>query len=197
VAAHQRERLLTSTAVAVCEHGYSSLTVQQILDRAEMSRATFYEYFENKQACVIAAYQAAFDRLSREIFRACGSRQSWPEGVVAALDSALDFVVDSPYQARLLTSYALSTDPHIAPCVFAMQDHLAALLRTGRERSRGPLMQLDLIEQALVGATLSIVAGRLMNDELERIPDLKPELAELILTPYMGPGEAKRLALAA
>jgi AcrR family transcriptional regulator len=197
VAAHQRERLLAAAAAAVAEHGHSSLTVQHVVARAGMSRSTFYEHFENKHACVLAAYSAAFDRLLSVITRACASRQEWPEGAAAAICAALDFTTESSTQAGLLVSNALATDPQFAPSVVATQDHLAALLRTGREHCTGLPATLDLTEQALVGATMAIVAGRLMNDELDRIPQLKPELVELILTPYIGKDEARRLALAA
>src|SRR5207245_95741 len=43
VVGHQRERLLSGAARALAEHGYASLTVEQVIEQAGVSRATFYE----------------------------------------------------------------------------------------------------------------------------------------------------------
>ena len=49
------------------EIGYSELSVQDVLDRAGVSRPTFYEQFENKEDCFLAAFDAAAARLRERI----------------------------------------------------------------------------------------------------------------------------------
>src|SRR5438067_613553 len=52
----QRGRLLFAIAQVVAERGYAAATVADIVDRASVSRSTFYEQFPDKEACFIAAF---------------------------------------------------------------------------------------------------------------------------------------------
>jgi AcrR family transcriptional regulator len=53
----QRARLLHAATEAVAELGYVKTTVADILARAGVSRATFYQLFRDKEDCFIAAYE--------------------------------------------------------------------------------------------------------------------------------------------
>ncbi len=44
-----RQRLLESLLALIVERGYEKVTVQDILDRAEAGRATFYQHFRSKE----------------------------------------------------------------------------------------------------------------------------------------------------
>lgn len=54
-----RERLLTAVTDAIADRGYHATTVAEVIAYAGVSRATFYEHFADKDACVLAAYQQA------------------------------------------------------------------------------------------------------------------------------------------
>src|SRR5204862_880215 len=53
----QRARLLQAATEAVAELGYVKTTVADILARAGVSRATFYQLFSDKEHCFNAAYR--------------------------------------------------------------------------------------------------------------------------------------------
>src|SRR6187402_117268 len=63
VRAVQRERLLAAMLRATAQLGYREVSVQDVLDRAGVSRPTFYEHFENKEDCFLAAFETTADRL--------------------------------------------------------------------------------------------------------------------------------------
>src|SRR5439155_6906652 len=54
----QRARLLHAATQAVAEQGYVKTTVADILRRAGVSRATFYQLFSDKEDCFQAALKA-------------------------------------------------------------------------------------------------------------------------------------------
>ena len=56
VSAVQRERLLVAMLRAASELGYRETNVQDVIDRAGVSRPTFYEHFANKEDCFLAAF---------------------------------------------------------------------------------------------------------------------------------------------
>ena len=64
----QRSRLLAGAVGAIEELGYANTTVEHITSRARVSRRTFYELFENREACLRALFDDVWARSSR----------SWP-----------------------------------------------------------------------------------------------------------------------
>jgi AcrR family transcriptional regulator len=63
VADHQRRRLAVAVAELAHESGMAGLTVTSIVDRARVSRKTFYDFFENRDACADYAAELAVDHL--------------------------------------------------------------------------------------------------------------------------------------
>jgi AcrR family transcriptional regulator len=63
VADYQRRRLAAAVAEVAHERGMAGATVSAIVDRAHVSRKTFYEFFENRDACADYAAELATDYL--------------------------------------------------------------------------------------------------------------------------------------
>src|SRR5680860_515598 len=99
----QCARILEATCVAIAEEGgYANTTVTDILDRAGMSNKTFYEHFDNKDACVVAAFRVYGDRLAAELASAWPDPAPWPERVRATLAALLAFGEQAPSPLRFL-----------------------------------------------------------------------------------------------
>jgi AcrR family transcriptional regulator len=193
---NQRLRLVAGVARAMAEHGYAHLTVEHVIEAAGVSRTTFYEHFDNKQEAVLLAHDVVFERFLGSLVRACNSEREWPLKVKGAIGTTIAFAVAEPEQAQLLALDALAADVDVTRRVLASNDHLAGLLSAGRQHDPRGADLPDLTEKALVGAVSAIIAGRLMNGEAERLPELEPELVQLVLTPYVGAEEATRVARA-
>lgn len=193
---NQRKRLFAGAARAVAEHGYVQVSVGHVIEHAGVSRSTFYEHFENKQACFGAAHEDAFDRLMTVLVNACVGRPDWPAKLVAAIDAAIDFAVASPEVARLLLFETLAGEPELGRQVLDSNELLTGLLRNGREQSPQAVSLPEVTERALVGAATAVIGSRLLAGRVDLLPELKPELVHLMLIPYVGSEEARRLAAA-
>ena len=72
---HERRRLRTrqlliqSTLQLVLEEGYEAISIQDITDRADLGRGTFYIHFKDKEEVVWDAFQDIFQDLEREAHR--------------------------------------------------------------------------------------------------------------------------------
>jgi AcrR family transcriptional regulator len=195
VVAHQRERLLDATARAMAEEGYAELTVRSLIDKAGVSRRTFYQLFEDKDACVLAAHERAFGRVSKTIVAACRTQAAWPDRVGAAVARALDFAVESPDDAQLVVvACHTASEPKLASRGHAAHEKLADLLRTGRRQAEVAHTPPELTEQAVIGAAMAVVGARFLKGEAAELPALGPELTQVILTPFLGDEEAHRVA---
>src|ERR1700739_1664107 len=79
VARSQRERLLAAMTDAVAELGYTATPVSEVIERAGVSRKTFYVHFRDRRDCLVAAYEQAaarmLDRLDSAGGRGPGERR--------------------------------------------------------------------------------------------------------------------------
>ena len=72
---HERRRLRTrnlliqTTLQLVLEKGYETITIQDITDRADLGRGTFYIHFKDKEEVVWSAFQEIFQELEQEAHR--------------------------------------------------------------------------------------------------------------------------------
>jgi AcrR family transcriptional regulator len=189
-----RERLVSAVAKAAAEQGYARLTVDQILRYAGVPRATFDAHFESKEQGLIAAQDAFFDRLWLDVIAACDGPGRWPFKVRAAVAAILTSLVEASALARVFAIEAAAASLAAAERQFAALDQFATLLRDGRHRYPDAASLPDATERALVGGIASIISAHLLMEDPQAIPGLEGQLVELVLIPYVGEGEARRVA---
>jgi AcrR family transcriptional regulator len=191
VLANQRRRLLAAAALAVVEVGCGDLTVQAITSRAQISRVTFYQLFERKADCLLAAFDQALEDLLAALAGACSTQRRWPQSVIAAVGAAVDFAIASPAEAGLLSAGAF--EPELAPRARGASRALAKMLGDARPAPDGEGPLPAITEELLVGGAGSVIAAQLAAGDRAALAGLAPQLAQLLLAPYLGAAEAARL----
>src|SRR5579862_5111118 len=73
----QRAKLLDAMVTVVAEKGYESATVADAVKLAKVSRGTFYDLFESKEACLAAAYRLGLDVLTARVNEAVKHARDW------------------------------------------------------------------------------------------------------------------------
>jgi AcrR family transcriptional regulator len=194
VAANQRVRILAAVATVIAEEGYWGLTVEQVIDLAGVSRSTFYVHFENKQEAALAAHELIFERYLAALAAACGAQAEWPLKVNAALGATVDFATARPRQSQMLSTGSLHADAVLAERVASSHERIATLLAGLRPHSPNAADLPASTERFLVSAIASVLAARLLGDQVGDLGSLRIELVELTLIPYFGASEAARLA---
>ena len=84
VAHNQRERLIAGLATAVAEHGYQAVTITHITKEAKVSRRVFYENFEGKEECFLAAFEVVVGHIRELAGEAVAPVEDWPHRAIAA-----------------------------------------------------------------------------------------------------------------
>jgi hypothetical protein len=56
---------------------------------------------------------------------------------------------------------------------------------------------MEVRDQALIGGVATLIVRRLNAGATDRLPELLPDLVELVLAPYLGREEARRIAASA
>ncbi|HET9153224.1 MAG TPA: TetR/AcrR family transcriptional regulator [Solirubrobacterales bacterium] len=196
VARNQRERLIAGLAEAVAENGYAGTTIAHITRHAAVSRRTFYEHFNSKDECFVAAYDTVMAELRQRVDQAFNQEEEWPQAVRAGIAAMLEFLTAEPHLARLSMVEALVAGPVVVERYDEAIQGLVPYFEAGRKgRSAEVLAGLSpSTEEALVGGMVSLISRRIFADRTEELEPLLPDLVEFALTPYLGSAEAAKVA---
>ena len=182
----QRERILLSMAAIVAKRGYKGSTVELVVKRARVSRATFYQHFENREACLLAVFDAAEEEATRQILAAAAEATDWPGEVRAGIAAFLDYVVANPTLARTCLVESVTAGPAgTARYDEAMRAPVPALAR-GRELRGADTTLPDTLEDSIIGGISWMVHQRLLHAELDQVPGLLAAILRFALAPYLG-----------
>jgi AcrR family transcriptional regulator len=193
VAEIQRSRLLAGALGAIEDVGYPEATVAQITARARVSRRTFYELFDNREACLLALIEDFVGRMERELATANLQGLTWRERVRAGLELILCLLDREPALARVCVLQALRAGPLVLEHRRETLGRLAAVLDEGRDEGSRAGEWTPLTAEGLVGAAFWIVSGRVaQRDRREPLVGLLGELMGMIALPYLGAATARR-----
>jgi AcrR family transcriptional regulator len=102
-------------AQVVAEKGYAPTTVADIVDRASVSRTTFYEQFPDKEACFLAAFDFGVEYVLGRMLEAWEQHgaedHDWREHVRSDLTTYLRELASEPAFARALHVESLAAGP--------------------------------------------------------------------------------------
>lgn len=193
VAQNQRERLLDAIAECLHERGYEKSTVSAVSRQARVSKSDFYRHFESKDTCFVAAYDDSVERVRTEALAACAGRRDWADGVCEALAAVLAFLASEPARASMLLVEGLRAGPDIYDRFQRGVQSFVAQLADGAPgpASSGPAP--EAIDEAVVGGVASLLGRRVLAGETEQLERFFPDVAEFVLAPYVGTGEARRI----
>jgi AcrR family transcriptional regulator len=186
IQAVQRERMLAAMLDAVAELGYRDLTVQDVLGRAGISRPTFYEQFEDKEDCFLAAFDASVARL-RERLEAAARRAGshWRDSLRAGLEELLRFIDEEPEAARTVIVEARASSPAGLRRRDELLDSFAGCI--------DDLVRDELVEPpsaiaaaGVVGGIESVLYSRLQRGETADLESLTPSLMYFAVLTYAG-----------
>jgi len=97
----QRAKLLDAMVRIVAEKGYEAATVADAVRLARVSRGTFYELFESKEACLAAAYRLGLEVLAGRVSEAVRDAPDWRQELRLGLRAYLRTLDEEPLFARV------------------------------------------------------------------------------------------------
>jgi AcrR family transcriptional regulator len=188
----QRGRLLAAAVEVVCEVGYAGMSMARVTSRAGVSRGTFYELFEDREDCFLAAFDDAVARIAVVAAAAYEHERRWGEKVRAGVSALLVFIGDQRGLGSLLVVDALSAGPRVLERRAQCLDTLTSIIDQGRLEVKGSRLPPPLTAEGVVGAVLGVLHARLLERDDGSLVELCNELMALIVLPYLGPAAARK-----
>jgi AcrR family transcriptional regulator len=171
----QRARLLLAARRVVAGEGYARMSVERVVARAGVSRKTFYDVFENREDCFIAAFDDAIAHARRIVCAAYDAQGEprqpgrWRERIRAGLAALLGLLEDEPELRTVCVVEALGAGPRVLEHRTRVVQALIAAVDEGRKEARKD--PPPLAAEGVVGAVLAVIHAR----ALQAGPPVAPE----------------------
>jgi AcrR family transcriptional regulator len=184
VADSQRTRLMAALTELMAEHGYAAVRLAELVTRAGVSKATFYEHFADKEQCMLAAYDEYLRTLIAAIVPAAQEDTPLLKDFVRSVVTRYLTVIERDLTAARAFFVELeSAGPEARTRLRVERQAFIALVAGGHQHSRArdpSLAPLPTIAyEAIVDAAREIVRDRL---DTEPEPNLKALIPDLTLT---------------
>ena len=182
----QRRRLYAAAAGVFAGVGYADATAEAIAREAGMSKATFYEHFDNKEDCIVALHDAATTAVL-EAMRRTGDDYAGPDSagrVRAVIHTFLEVLAAFPDEAQTLLVEIIGAGPRAAERRDAVVQDFASLIdqenATAHERFGVARLQSPDDSYAIVGAIVELAVRQMRHGRPEDPMDLLPVVERLI-----------------
>jgi AcrR family transcriptional regulator len=188
VRAIQRERLIVAMLNAAADLGYLETNVQDVIDRAGVSRPTFYEHFSNKEDCFLAAFDSSAQRLRKKVESAVRKGGDvWRDRVRYGLEALLRFASREPDTARTMVVEARAASATAVRRRVELMDDFSRCLHDQAQDllPEGPT-RTDVTASGIVGGVESLLYSRLCKQEYDQLESLLPSLMYFVVLPYEG-----------
>ena len=157
----------------VLEQGYERVAVEDISERADLARATFYTHYPNKEAVLFSVSNRLTEGLMQRIAYQGGP---WNEVRRDAIQTAYQHAAENPDLYRAVMSDARTRQAYLSILSrYAEQNFRDRLDALGKQ----PRIPVPVMARGFVGATLAILeawlAGELEGD-IEHVANMALDL---------------------
>lgn len=180
----QRERLLAAVVRVVAAKGYEATTVADILEEAGVGRESFYELFDDRRDCMLAAHAILVDDLEARVRAAYGEPSDWEERVTAALAAALEWFAADPAAARFTVVELAAVGPVSRERFRDAFSRFVTVVDEGIEESSDP--EVARATSLAVSAALARIYEEVAMGRAAELPTLLPDLTYEVLVPFLG-----------
>ncbi|HWX44384.1 MAG TPA: TetR/AcrR family transcriptional regulator [Solirubrobacteraceae bacterium] len=199
VADIQRMRMIGALTEVARERGASGVTVAHVVARSGVSRRTFYELFEDRDDCFLAAFEHAVGRAGQRVLPAYEAPGTWRERVRAGLGALLEFLEDEPGLGGLCIVDALGAGPAALERRTQVVSALIDAVDGSRREIKGSARPTRLTAEGVVGAVVAVLYARLAGGSAPgggapSMVALLGPLMGMIVLPYQGQAIAAREA---
>jgi AcrR family transcriptional regulator len=183
----RRARVLRSALELAALEGYANVTPMRIADEAGVSIDTFFELFDDREACILAAVE----QLGEEVRKAVSdpgltSAVEWPQAVRRALEALMRYFASHPANAQTIATGVFAMGQRAVDMGAELAREVATRLTAG-----APAQPLTaLAREGIEGAIWHTIYCQASRGGTSALPELSDYLAYIVLAPYLGAEDA-------
>ncbi|HWY89223.1 MAG TPA: TetR/AcrR family transcriptional regulator [Solirubrobacteraceae bacterium] len=183
-----RRRALDAFVRTVARDGYDHTNIEEVLELAKVPEPVFYEHFEDKQDCMLAALDERIRQIEDAIRERVEASQGWSERVGEGLQALLEALARDPEGARLALVECLGAGEAVLARLHSAVASCVPTLEQGRDDPEATDTDHlpPQISEAVVGGIASILHRLALERNTDELPGLLPDLLYFALMPYLG-----------
>jgi AcrR family transcriptional regulator len=182
----QRGRIIQSMIEAAAEQGYRQTRVVDVVEGAGVSRATFYDLFDDLEDCFLASYDFVSARLIETASAAFNESPdaSWPERIRNGMSAFLGLLASWPAGARFAIVEVLAAGPNALVRRDAVLRRFTEFVDAGRAQSSIELPGITSV--AIVGGIQELLYSEVIHGATAQLPARLPDITYWITQPFLG-----------
>jgi AcrR family transcriptional regulator len=182
----QRNRIHQAMIEVVSQRGYPETRVVDVIGVAGVSRKTFYELFDSKEDCFLAAYDVLLENLLGDATDAFESRSggAWAERIAAALEALLSHLAEHPDEARFAIVEVLAAGPRALARRDAALRQFTGFLEAGRSETSVELPGITSL--SIAGGINELLYSEILHGAAGQLPGRLPDLMFWVALPFLG-----------
>lgn len=188
--ATERERVLASAEPLLGQAGPEGLNVRDVCADAEVTANAFDSLFDDYDDLCVALFDRLVSRLGERMAEAYRGEPVWVDAVRAGLLELLESLDEDPHLARFLLVASLQgSTAMLARREQALRELARAIESNCPDVATEPPPPFGA--EAVVGATASVLHGRLLEDPLPPLRELAGSLMGVLVMPYLDVSAAR------
>ena len=182
----QRARIINAMVKAVAERGYGETRVVDVVEGAGVSRATFYDLFEDLEGCFLATYDHVSGRLLETTTAAFDANPDvpWAERIRDGVAALLDLLASWPEGAKFAIVEVLAAGPNALVRRDAVLRRFAEFVDAGRGQS--PIEVPGITSVAIVGGVQELLYSEVIHGATAQLPARLPDIVYWITQAFLG-----------
>ncbi len=177
VAADQRARLVDAMVTLVWERGYTATTVADLIDRAQVSRKTFYAHFADRHELLLSA----FDTVAPSTFEQAKEASHRTGGATRRLEALMRrlcaVALESPGTIALSTIEVAAANPSGLQRHDQLMGDFGELIGECLSSEDEEDELSPTLARALAGSTYRTIDAQLRTRNMRDMKELAPQLA--------------------
>lgn len=181
---------MAAMIAATNDLGYDRVTVDEVARRARTAKRTFYEFYADKEACLVHTYDTIMSRLLEMVMAAVSESDPPSEQVLRGLTVALAAMDDYPAATRFALIECPSATKVMSTHRARVLQGFATALRSRHDAAREVWADLTPLTPnaplAMVGAILEPIVMQILQKPGAPLQDLGDELEGILRLMLLG-----------
>lgn len=189
----RRQRVLAALTDVFAKRGYQAATVENLIAGARISMGGFYKFFAGKEDCFVQVYDRVVALALERVRLAVPAGVDWTSQAAIGTRALVEFAAEQPLAAKIVVLEAQTGGPAALEHYSATVRAAAAFLHRGRDEGKIGRRLPENFEDSTVGGLVWLLQTRLAKGALGDPGELYPQIAKVVLEPYLGAATTERL----